>query len=1361
MSLFKTHHLRFIFYLKLSLFLSLRHNNSICQYEEGKYASDLKKIDYNESMADQEQQPVPAQREQQPQPVESGRATAVKPAKQRLEDLISKFKQLEDLKEEYKKEEVIKEGTKGHKTCRLIREELRTIVTDIQSQTPVTEPANVLKLPPITRAIIMDLQVSKITTTSAPVIYELLRISTDPGYNLNTAEGMVLALDAMMTVSQFETAISPDILGKMYDEALRMGCPETDDVLEKVDTFIHPELHRTPENQLKEQRKKHEDQYNATFGPIKAVALPEEARRSIRTKLSATMRDAVESGRMSMAEFEKAVEDSINIETDKVRGDITTALQEAISAVGTYKEEQAGLTYGSKLSSLRSKGLISEDDYHRLLELPNNKEFRENIASQYKKREGDDIVQEAMKVFVPDDDQIRLLRAISSASSLKHFLQTEKNGNGLRYMIGNENGTVNWDAFTKDVKGIFGELLSIADRNPNQFFDQAFNPMYEGHLYQQLLQRITHLGAQINASDEATWFNAEERKIKIVEQIADPNPGSEKAPYKTTTHESIKRLDLGTAVGNYLANNMNDYKMVREHLHNINAICTQGLGWEQLKQYAERLGLVNIDRIMRQEEDLSLASNLLSDALQQEVALNGRVIMPDFGLTDQVWQLNSAERKAFFMLKAKMKAKNPKMKENVLNQQAIQKIRMSAAISYGVTGEFWNIMLTSRMPLASQETVGPTGEKLNEVSTTYQGTNLRGYEKMISELDLDMLLQRFALPKFYNALRYTPRYRNMKEPPGPWSKEGYQQHGINYEIRSELENAVVNGRSDRLIDLDEQYVYFTDYMRTKCVGLFARGGWRFSNWEACKEFKDPETRKQVDYIQTLANARKMGSFITKRFLDEIKPAQVVGMSREEVKAFTGLDMTGSQLSEDQVKKLFSKATLYERILFEQIGRVTPTKFLQMEERRWTPQGEKLLKDHLTAYLKTQLSAKKYPPEIIDKHVYDMYVAALTLAEKSRWQERRQDDQNYEFGVTELESHKDEILIFFKEYQEGLGEHNSFGTQIAIRESGDEFFEILKGFQTTLRKSIDAPHYHNANGTGPRESLQKRFAGMLTTSGGDSKGNIENLIAGSDFDFGNFFFSAAGGYGPARMMGETFNITSKMNPAIAKLINEVMPEFTKSQFKDIHEVEKFLKEKFVPEFKAIHNAIDMMDRTQADEFTISLALFVSNMIGKDRISRIKGIGSVIDWYKKERYGAQSSVYADFFHNDLMRPTHSMDSDEVHAFMHVILNAVNVPIDGRIPDHMETTLSLFGRPVMQKMVYKGEKWKKTKLFGFIPWGKKVVDEEAEIPWTQEVAEKASGLTGMTKWIENYIPMAGGVMLLMLLAMAYIASQKNKKK
>jgi hypothetical protein len=130
--------------------------------------------------------------------------------------------------------------------------------------------------------------------------------------------------------------------------------------------------------------------------------------------------------------------------------------------------------------------------------------------------------------------------------------------------------------------------------------------------------------------------------------------------------------------------------------------------------------------------------------------------------------------------------------------------------------------------------------------------------------------------------------------------------------------------------------------------------------------------------------------------------------------------------------------------------------------------------------------------------------------------------------------------------------------------------------------------------------------MLATSGGDSKGNIENLIAGDDFDFENFYFSAVGGYGAARYMGETFNITSKMNPAISKLLSDVLPEFVKGQYKDIHELEKFIKDKFVPEFKAVHNAIDMMDRTQADEFTISLALFISNMVGKDRISLIKGI-----------------------------------------------------------------------------------------------------------------------------------------------------------
>jgi len=546
------------------------------------------------------------------------------------------------------------------------------------------------------------------------------------------------------------------------------------------------------------------------------------------------------------------------------------------------------------------------------------------------------------------------------------------------------------------------------------------------------------------------------------------------------------------------------------------------------------------------------------------------------------------------------------------------------------------------------------------------------------------------------------------------------------------------------------------------VGLFARGGWRFTNWEASKVFKDA-SNKQVDHVKTLAAMRQMGSHITKIYLDSLTPADAEKMTREEVNMLLGINKTGSQLT-DAEKKLFkNKESLYERLLFNQMSHVIPTKLLQLEDRRYTPQGEKLLREHLLAYLKEQYGTR-YSDGFLNLHVYNMFVSALTLAEKSTWMERRGENQDYIFSASDIDNHSNELKDFFVNFKKNMGKIKDSGKEVEIIGDEIEFLRILKGFQSKLVSSIQLPRYHNQNNTGVAESLQKRFANMLSTGGGDSKGNIANLIAADDFDMEHFFFSAGGGYGTPRMMGETFNIASKVNPNMAKLINEVLPDIVTREYKDIHEFEKVIGEKLVPIFKEIHGAISQMEKPQADEFCISLALFISNMIGKDKILRIKGVGSVIDWQRRQRYGTQASLYTDYYPNSAMHPTHALDSNEIYAMGHIILNAVHIAHDDKIIDHFEP-VKVLGLTVSQKPVYKGEKLEDAKMFGIIPYKKKVIDENSKNPWYQHVFEKASiggvGVKSMAAWLENYLPVGFSALMLILIAMAYLANKKNSKK
>ncbi len=1307
-------------------------------------------------MASNEQPPVP-QQERQPRPAEQPSSSTVqKTLSELITDVIARNGTIDDIKHSQNGGE--EEIRRVHEKKKQLGKDVRIILTQIQRGLPQEQ----IPLSPVAIGIIKEIDASKIGSDSAPVVYELLRFasSREPSHDLGTMDGMNGAIQAVLDVANLETKTSQNILKKMVEYADSKGWAGAP--LESARGYLKPRSYT--KEQLNKMRKERNSIYDDIFGPIKNVTLPEAAKAKLRAKLEAETKEAMGEGGLSPEKFEQGYQETIKMETERMQDEISGLLNSVISAGSSPKDQALALQkYNSALKGFLSKGFMSPEDFDMLKELPDSPLVEEYFSSETRRSEGSDIVAEASRVFVPTQEQVRLLRAISSAESLKSYFYSEvdRTSGQLRYL---KNDKVEWKVFYEDMKGIFEELLSIADRNPNQFFEQAFNPMYEGHLYQLLLKRLTHLGSQI-AVNENEWF--EDQKIEVQQPIEDPNPSNSEAPYKPLLQTKTTKVSLGVAIGNYFANNMTDLLHVREHLHNVSAICNQGLGWEQLSQYSERMSLSKFDWIVRQESDLSLAYNLYMTNLQQELSANRGVVSTQFGRADEVWQLNSVELKAFLQLKAHLALQHPELaaNESALNQKAIQKVRMASAIASGITGEFWNSLLTGRMPINTEKGPDGEGDIVDKTANVYTGTHHRGYEKMIGQLDLDMVLERFGLPKYYNAIRYTPRYRNMKHPPGAYSKEGYFDHSIVYRAKFLNEDANQNGRSDELADFDETYVTFTDYMRTKCVGLFARGGWRFAQWEAFKVYKG-EDLKKMDYAKTLNNVRQAGSYIVKQFIDSVSsPGTINGLSQEEVELLSGISgVRGDQLSSEQ--KANFKKTLYTNLLFNQIKRTAPTKFLQFESRRWTPRGERLLRNDLTDYLKGQLPG--YRSGVLETHIYTMYVSALSLVEKSTWAKNKESKEtiNYEIGDSDINAHRKELEAFFENYKANLGEYDSFGKQVLISESFDQFLSTLKGCQTKLRKSIEQTRHSRENGGGKVETLAERFAERLMPdengSTGSSKGDIENLIGGDDLDLTKFYFSGTGGFSTTRMMGETFGVTGKMNTALMKLINEALPKFVRGQYKDIHELEKAVTENFLPLFKEIQGPIAIMDKNQADEYMISLALFVSNMVGKDRIMRIKGIGPAIDFWRRQRYGTtQSSVMQDFFRNDLKNPSTSLDSDEIYAFGHILLNGCGVPPHEEIPDHYETVLSIGGRPIITRRVNAGVSYEKTKLWGPFTYMKKVVDHSKQQKFSQEDFEKSAGIEGGVKWLETYAPAIAGALVAILLAMAYLANQKNKKK
>jgi len=1227
-------------------------------------------------------------------------------------------------------------------------------------------------LPAVTRRIISVVNTQELRPESSPAMLLLLQRSID-GTNLNATSGIIHVADEICGMQALDREVSRQILKGMHARLVEEGMSAEDPKMKQYEQVIHagePSREQPDRAAIAQARTRALADTKRNNEVIRHAAVNTvRLRAKVEAELRKTNAEELQKGALSESALQDLIAKSVEREVSAIQGRIAGAAGEVSSALPEEREEAMQKLH-QILDEYQSEGLISDRVYESVSQAQERNikqmEAGEQVSDEPVRGNENELIFEASRaglIFTPE--QQRLLQGLDSPEALQRLFQSS----GTRYM---RNGQIEWDAFYQEVKDIFEDVLSVADSRPNEFFQEAFSPLHEGHFFNVLRKRLSWLGTKIDSEthDHPQSFFAD-KKVKHKEPITDSDQTKTEAGYPKTKVIRTKTVEttFAEAIGTHLFNRMQTLRQVREHLHNIDAITNMGLGWEQLSQYSDRLTIDHIDWYFHEDADLGTAYNLFMSSLQDEVSTNGDVIQIDFGKRDSTG-LNSTERRAYYQLESLIKAKNPDWSDGKVSRAAIQKIRVASAVSVGVTAEFWNVVMTGRMPIGYEKAKDAAGNDIFRPSGSYVGPGHVGYEKMISQLDMDLLLERFGLPKYYNQFRYMFRPRDLDNPPGPYSKDGYFHHGDVYKWALKAQDAFFNGRDDELADFDEKNVFLSDYMRTNCVGLFARGSWRFTEWRA---FVQPTVRNGehdyslIDYNATLKRMQRAGSFIVKQFLDNIDFKKLDAAGVEALLGIRG--RAGSQLTDAEIKS-YNKAKAYERILFGQIGRVAKTKFLRLESRRYTPKNEASLRDDLLTYLKQNYRGR-YDMAFIETHLYRMYVSALTLAERSTWRDRRNTTTDYTFGEGDLLTHRDELVNFFHEYKEKeIGEFNRNGHNVHIIENDEKFMTTLKGFNRTLDSSLNQRQRWSRidHSRGKVETLQGRFAKMLSTGDGSSMGDIMHLLGGDDFDMSDFYMQAGGGRPTGRMMGETFQIASKMNPALMKLFNDGIPEFVKGQYADIHALEEAIKKNFAPQFKEIHTAIAMMDKDQADGYVISLALFMERLLGKDRIFRIQGLGGAMDNFWRRAYPTSTTnLMQDFYRNNLNRPTTALNSDQLYAFGHIILNACNISANEEKPHHYEP-VKILGKTVGQRRVNEGETLERIRLFergsfkGIpTPFFRKGVAYGFGHKWHMKHFEKAAGLGKGARWLETYGPAVAAMLLLALFAYMKMALDKNKKK
>ncbi len=1337
-------------------------------------------------------------------PVEAGEhASSAQGSKpETISDLIQELAKqahqgnaVESIHEEIKEKKGIEDKT-NRANAQKIMEDIRQVIRVARDPSKVSE---LRKLPVLVQQVLLSVKLNDVYEKSSPIYFAFLEASVNPAVNWDKSEDLAQLAQRIFEIRASDPEAARHVLKPLCDRLKEKGFNTAIDIV----NFTNRVVTTSSQEEIQE-RKAMEKDYHDAYSTLTSFALGQPFHDRIRAETDAQFRAARSEGRMTQEEYNAILQQKLDQDAMNLRGEVLTAFNEIASA-GNDSERFAKLTmYKQKLAMLQSAGMISEQTKRDLEQVPGKLEtwFQKTDERMLMGHRFIDEVKRLGTIAL-SKRQEEVLKAMDNADSLeKLILESKDPQTGDRmYVSRASDGTeiVNWNTFYRDVKDICDEILSLADSHPNQFHQEAFNPMYEGHLYNILLKQFARLGTQMSQS---TTSRLKDMKVEYFDITSVQNPyqsQDEGLPRDLLRLRQRKETKFASAMENLLVNRMTSLRQVREHFHNIQAICNLGLGWEQLSQYSDRLGIHAVDWYYHEDEELGMAYNFYMSSLEDEVSTNGRIMRTDFGHPDDQYALNPTERRAFAQMVSVM-MQNPAYKgleRDAIEKKARQKIRSAAAVAQGVTGEFWNILMTARMPIGRTRGVDGNGDEVLLVTGSYVGTESAGYEKMITQLDLDLLLERFGLPKFFNQFRYVFRPRDLHHPPGPYSKDGMYlgHHGNIYEVRKMKENAFFKGMSDELADFDEKFVTMTDYLRTNCVGLFARGGWRFANWEAYlfprdNQPKNPEAYKSIDYIKTLHTLRGVGSYVVKRFLDDLAGGgltyvQVGNMTQQEVFYFTGgrLDKTGGAITPEEKKKYFSKDVLYKTLIFNQIARVSPSRFLRFESRQFTPSDELTLQTELTNRLKAVLADRNlhYSKEIVEDQVFKMYATALTLAEKSTWWQRRLNSTDYLFDIEDInESCRSQLLEFFNQYKRDVGESTRTGGQvIKILENEEDFLFVLKDVYQTLRASVGNPgnfdpslpkgadrglragkrRYRYNDISRGEETLQERFARFLATTDGSAKGDIIHRLAGSDFDMSEFYFSAGGDRGTGRSMGETFKVASEMNPTVSEIFNVAIPELVKGHYKDIHEFEKAVQQLFADRIKKIHGAIANMDKAQADKYVVSLGVFIAQLMGEDRIYRIRGLGDAVEnFVRRMDPTTAASAMQDFFGTSLAHPTLALNSDQLYAFGEIFLRACNVPLDKPIAETY-VPVKFLGKELWKKRVNQGEEWEKTKVLGFIPWRKKVYTKGHDA--TIHDFEKAIGLTTGAKWLETYGPAAVIAIVAILLLMLKMAMDKNKKK
>lgn len=946
-----------------------------------------------------------------------------------------------------------------------------------------------------------------------------------------------------------------------------------------------------------------------------------------------------------------------------------------------------------------------------------------------------------------------------------------------------------WRNFQRDITGLFDQLFSSVKSNPKDFWEKTFNELTEGMFYKNLLTTLRQLGSDLGKDSvvKSTKVWLEE---SLFEPAEDTVPNIAGIGGLKMARDKLLPKSLDEAIGSVLVSEMIDHKEVTETLHNMAVIADLGLGFDKIDEYSSRVRMEEIAKMVKSTPGLSDAHQLYHDYTELILASHGHNFPANFGQKVAAhYNLDEAGWRTFLQLKHSDKIKKLGLK----NEEIANLVQTATGLSKGIFFGFWSMAWNNRIGfefvIDNARSDREKGKIYYKRKTTYRSLMDKGVEKMLPSIDFVLQIEHFDMLRRYPALIHTwsPRDLNAK-----MTLEDFLFRHEDVEMwHKENEDAQANGFSNQLGDFDTNHIFLADSMRTESIDVAERGGWRNVDYQRYLIYKtnengelltDPNSDKKIiDFDLTMKRLHGPGEAYMIALIDDIflgdkgeanfqkdvSDLDIKNLGKDIIERYKGeLKKVGKKgwrvgddLNEEQKTEL--KALFYEKYVFEPRKQQFPSRYINMENRRWMPRDEaaggKNLHDTLVRFLLKKFGKSGLPEGFTENNYLPLFIEAVKLMEREQWNKNMEvwikneevgnykgkDPLDYTFHLTkqDITDNKEKLKELYIDFKEGQGLEKRDGKELEI--SDDLFYNNLQEFYEEMIKCIEQERWtrsiENGRQAGERTTLPKRYAWYLA----HKMANVSTYVSWTSTNLDITHFHTSGSRVSERIAQECGVLQKELVPALQDIFFVKLPALISRKYENDHEFEKAVHELFSQSLAKASASVQNIDADQAYVFLGRWVYALGIATGKDRLKRVGTLGTLFEEFSKRGWGKQSSYMTDNIPDTLREAASSLTSTQIEIMTTVLCEAIGMRRERHFPNGYENP-TLFGKEVHGI------------LAKFLPRKQK----HGESSISTEALIEAQGVQLPIRLLES-TPTFGLVFLIIMAMLAKLAFDKDNKK